>query len=57
MIVPFLEFDIFWEKFVNTLAAQIALLQENDPFTKKNDQKDLMKLEKKSDFFSQLTEN
>ena len=39
MIVPFLEFDIFWEKFVNTLAAQIALLQENDPFTKKNDQK------------------
>ena len=39
MIVPFLEFDIFWEKFVNTLAAQIALLQENDPFTKRNDQK------------------
>ena len=27
MIVPFLEFDIFWEKFVYTLAAQIALSQ------------------------------
>ena len=39
MIVPFLEFDIFWEKFVYTLVKHIALSQENVPFTKKIDQK------------------
>ena len=36
MIVPFLEFDIFWEKFVYFLVTKIALSQENVPFTKKN---------------------
>ena len=39
MIVPFLEFDIFWEKFVYFLVPKIALSQENVPFTKKIDQK------------------
>ena len=44
MIVPFLEFDIFWEKLVYTsIAAQIALSQENVPFTKKNSPKVLKK--------------
>ena len=36
MIVHFLEFDIFWEKFVYALVAQIALSRETVHFTKKN---------------------
>ena len=46
MIVLFLEFDIFWEKFVYILVPKIALSQENVPFTKKNSPKVLEKLEK-----------
>ena len=57
MIVPFLEFDFLWEKFIYTLVNTNCTFTGKCSFHKKEFTKSIEEIGKVTNFFSPLTEN